>query len=318
MISCTEFIPLYSEFFKYLAKNCGGDDAVMDYWIYISDTSIGDKTNPNSLAYKCEMLGGYEGARAYWGHTLTEEACDFFKIYNDKEKYTYSEMRYCPSKGMLNALEHVEPYHNYCEHCNVIYARVLEKYGITFEIDASDCANARCSSWLYETGKKPDHDLSVPTPDCIIVDEKREGKKYLHRDFHLSGDRALKYCGMKFGREGVCGFLRDYAKYYYAPVIKDFREGGLPAVKAWLEHLYEVEEAPEVLHTELSDTELKVRIDKSPVIEYMKTLNQKPSEYYVEETRTLYAAMADEAGFGFSLDKYDDATGEAEYRFFIK
>ena len=318
MISCTEFIPLYSEFFKFLAKHGGGDDAVMEYWIYLSDTSIGDTTNPNSLAYKCEKLGGYAGARAYWGHTLTEEACDYYKIHNPKEKYTYSRMRYCPSKGMLNELRHVEPYHNYCEHCNVIYARVLEKYGITYERDSSESDNARCCSWMYETGKKPDHDLSVPTEDCIIEDEKREGKKYLHRDFHLSADNALKYCGMKYGTEGVVGFLKDYAKYYYAPIIDTFKESGLPAVLAWLEKLYLTEEASEVLHTELSDCELKVRIDKSPAIEYMKTLGKKPSEYYVEETRTLYAAMAEEAGLGFSLDKYDEQTGEAEYRFFVK
>ena len=35
MISCTEFIPLYSEFFKYLDKD-GGHDAVMEYWNYLS------------------------------------------------------------------------------------------------------------------------------------------------------------------------------------------------------------------------------------------------------------------------------------------
>ena len=318
MISCTEFIPLYSEFFKYLAKRGGGDDAVMDYWIHISDTSIGDKTNPNSLAAKCELYGGYGGAQAYWGHTLTEEACDYLKIHNPKAKYTYSEMRYCPSKGMLNELKHVEPYHNYCEHCNVIYARVLEKYGITYERDASECDKARCRSWLYETGNKPDFDMSVPNEDCEVFDEKREGKKYLHRDFHLLADNALCYCADKFGIEGVRGFLTDYAKYYYAPIIDSFREGGLAAVKEWLEKLYEVEEAPEVLHTELTDKELRVRIDKSPVIDYMHSLGKEPSEYYVEETRTLYAAMAEEAGFGFSLDKYDDATGEAEYRFFLK
>ena len=64
MISCTEFIPLYSEFFKYL-ENRGGHDFVMDYWIHISDTFIGDFNNPNSLAYKCERLGGFEGVIAY-------------------------------------------------------------------------------------------------------------------------------------------------------------------------------------------------------------------------------------------------------------
>ena len=219
---------------------------------------------------------------------------------------------------MLNELKHVEPYHNYCEHCNVIYARVLEKYGITYERDASECDHARCRSWLYETGNKPDHDLSIPTEDCIVVDEKREGKKYLHRDFHLIAENALCYCAGKFGIDGVRGFLTDYAKYYYAPIIDTFKKDGLSAVKAWLDKLYEVEEATELIHTELTDSELKVRIDRSPVIDYMHTLGKEPSVYYVEETRTLYDAMANEAGLGFSLDKYDEKTGEAEYRFFIK
>ena len=226
-------------------------------------------------------------------------------------------MRHCPSRGMLNDLKHVEPYHNYCEHCNVIYARVLEKYGITYERDASECDHARCRSWLFETGKKPNHDLSVPTEDCIVIDEKREGKKYLHRDFHLIADNALRYCAEQFGIEGVRGFLDDYARYYYSPIIDGFKAGGLPAVKAWLEKLYLIEESSEVLHTELTDNELRVRIDKSPVIEYAATLGQKMSDYYIEETRTLYASMADAAGLGFSLDKYDEATGEAEYRFYI-
>ena len=318
MISCTEFIPLYSEFFKYLAKRGGGDEAVHEYWNYLADYSLGDLTNPDSLASKCELLGGFDGARAYWGKSIPEEACDVYSIYNPKLRYSYSIMRRCPSKQILLALEHVEPYHDYCEHCRVIYDRVISRYGARYERDHTNIDRASCSSILYEEGHKPDFDFTVPTPDCKVADVCREGQKYLHRDFHISGDFLLKYCGDKFGAEAVVGFMRDYAKYYYAPVISDFKNGGLAAIEAWLKNLYEVEEAPQVLHTELSDTELKVRIDKSPVIEYMATLNQKPSVYYIEQTRTLYAAMADEAGFGFSLDKYDEETGEAEYRFFVK
>ena len=101
MISCTEFIPLYSEFFKYLEAK-GGHDEVVKYWIHISDTSIGDKTNPNSLAYKCEKFGGFKGAIAYWGHTLTEEACDLLEIESDEKKFRYSHMRHCPSKENMN------------------------------------------------------------------------------------------------------------------------------------------------------------------------------------------------------------------------
>ena len=48
MISCTEFIPLYSEFFKFVDK-IGGHDAVLACWDHISDLGMGDGTNPNSL-----------------------------------------------------------------------------------------------------------------------------------------------------------------------------------------------------------------------------------------------------------------------------
>ena len=88
MISCTEFIPLYSEFFTFLEAR-GGHDAVLRYWYHISDTSIGDKTNPNSLISKCEKFGGFDGALAYWGHTLSEEACDVYKVVDPVRRYTY-------------------------------------------------------------------------------------------------------------------------------------------------------------------------------------------------------------------------------------
>ena len=318
MISCTEFIPFYSEFFKFLAKNCGGDAAVREYWDYHADHKLGDLSNPDSLASMCEKYGGYDGAKAYWRKPMKEEACDTWGINNPKLRYSYSVMRYCPSKGMLLKLEHVEPYHDYCEHCRHIYQRVLSRYGVCYERDHTNVDKASCSSLLYEEGNKPDFDYTIPTPDCIVHDTKREGQKYLHRDFHISTDHILRYCGMKFGKEGVCGFIHDYAKYFYAPAIEKFKAGGLTEIKAWLEHLYEVEEAPEVLHTALTDTELKVKIDKSPVIEHLASLNQVPCEYHVEQTRTLFGTMAEEAGFGFSLDKYDEKTGEAEYRFFVK
>ena len=315
MLSCTEFIPLYSEFFKYLAK-CDGDDAVMDYWIHISDTSIGDKNNPNSLAAKCELYGGFGGAIAYWGHTLSEEACDTYEIQNPKDHYVYSVMRHCPSKGMLNSLSHVEPYHNYCEHCNVIYSRVLEKYGIVYERDHSEIANARCSSLLYEKDNKPTFDYTKPTPDCTVFDEKREGAKYLHRDFHLLGDNALVYCGEKYGEAGVRDFLDSYTRGFFSPVIEKIKKEGLSAIRDWLINLYEIEEASELITYELTDNTLSVKIERSPVIDYMKTLGKEPSKYYAEETRTVYASLADASGFGFSLDEYDEKTGKASYRFF--
>jgi hypothetical protein len=307
MISCTEFIPLYSEFFKYLEER-GGHDAVLNYWYYISDNSIGDKTNPNSLASFCEKLGGFEGAQAYWGHTLTEEACDLYKVYDPEKRFVYSHMRYCPSRGMLNNLKHIEPYYDYCEHCKIIYARVLEKYGVVYERDHSKICNAECTSLLYEKGNRPQGDYKNPEHK-IITDMKSEDNKYLHRDFHLNGDLALKYCGETFGDNAVVVFLKSYVNNYYSPQIEDIKRRGLIAIKEWIESVYEKEEALDVLHCKLSEKELCVTIDKSPVIEYMHSLNQEPSKYYIEETRTLYSAIADACNLGFSLEYYNECGG---------
>lgn len=313
MISCTEFIPLYSEFFKYLDRR-GGYDEVLKYWYHISDTSIGDKTNPHSMAYHCERLGGFEGARAYWGHTTSEEACDVYAVLDLENKYSYSEMNYCPSRAMLNSFEHITPYENYCEHCKIIYSRVLEKYGCIYERDHSRVHEAKCSSVLYEAGNPPPADYKEPKEGRKVSHMKREGKKYLHRDFHLLGDNALKYCGDQYGADAVVGFMRDFALTYFAPIIDDAKARGLVALKEWLEKIYEVEECPELLHTELTENSLTVTVDKSPVIEYMHSLNQKPSEYYIEETRTLYAAIAEGCGFGFELEYYNE-DGGTRYRF---
>lgn len=327
MISCTEFIPLYSEFFKFLEK-LGGHDAVMKYWIHISDTSIGDKTNPNSLAYKCERLGGYEGAKAYWGHTLTEEACDLFQVNSNGEKVKYSHMRHCPSRGMLNALKHVEPYYDYCEHCNVIYQRVLDNYGIKYDRDTAEIENAACRSILYEVGNEPSFDWrNISDEDAKkmfegkenvdIIDMKSEDNKYLHRDFHLSGDNALKYCKDVYGYDTMIDFLKSYVKFYYAPQIEKIREEGLSSLKAWIEKIYEIEESSELLHCTLEGNKLTVTVDKSPVIEYMHSLSQEPSECYIEETRTLYKAIADECGYDFEL-KYYNEDGGTQFIFSVK
>lgn len=56
-------------------------------------------------------------------------------------------------------------------------------------------------------------------------------------------------------------------------------------------------------------------MDKCPVIEYMRSLNQEPSPYYIEQTCTLYAAIAEAAGFQFDLEYYNE-DGATKFKFF--
>ena len=137
MISCTEFIPAYSELFKYLEEK-NGHEEVEKFWEYLSDNFL---DNLRDLAAEKGLRGCWE----YWSHTLNEEAADFEMILDEEEGFFSINMRNCPSKGMLLKLEHVEPYHDYCGHCDLLYRRVLEPLGFTYEFNDTNCDQAACS-----------------------------------------------------------------------------------------------------------------------------------------------------------------------------
>ncbi|MBI3987323.1 MAG: hypothetical protein HY343_10400 [Lentisphaerae bacterium] len=137
MISCTEFIPAYSELFKFLETK-GGPKAVEDFWKYLSDRFLG---NLKGLVEK----NGLRGCWLYWSHTLNEEAADFTMELDEKKGWFRIVLHHCPSKGRLLGYKHFDAYPDYCRHCDVLYRRVLEPLGLTVENDLRDCDRARCS-----------------------------------------------------------------------------------------------------------------------------------------------------------------------------
>ena len=136
MISCTDFIPAYSELFKFLEKR-GGRPAVVGFWEYLSDNFLG---NFRSLIEE----HGLRGCWLYWSHTLNEEAADFTMELDEEAGLFVIEMHRCPSKGRLLENDRIEPYHDYCGHCEVLYGRVLDSLGFEYECDLSKCDEATC------------------------------------------------------------------------------------------------------------------------------------------------------------------------------
>ncbi|NOZ21670.1 MAG: hypothetical protein GXP25_11365 [Planctomycetes bacterium] len=136
MISCTEFIPFYSELFRFLEEK-GGKKEVVRFWEALSDEFLG---NLRKLAKEKGLAGCFE----YWSHTLTEEAADFTMTLNEDEGWFRIDMHECPSMGMLLRLAHIEPYHAYCEHCMVLYPRVLEPLGFRCEAGMTDPEKPSC------------------------------------------------------------------------------------------------------------------------------------------------------------------------------
>ena len=140
MISCVDFIPVYNEFFKFLHAK-GGKPAVVHFWENLSDVFL---NNLRDLAAKKGLAGCFE----YWSHTLTEEAADFRMMLDEENGVLQIEMRDCPSKRRLLEAEHIKPYEYYCEHCNVLYRRVLEPLGFLYEINLIQCEKAKCKVYI--------------------------------------------------------------------------------------------------------------------------------------------------------------------------
>ena len=137
MIPCTEFIAAYSELFKYLEKR-GGREAVLDFWNYLTDNFLG---NLKDLV----VANGIRGCWLYWSHTLNEEAADFTMELDEEANEFSITMHHCPSKGRLLEWKHIDPYPDYCKHCDVLYRRVLEPLGYEYIYDQSHVDEARCS-----------------------------------------------------------------------------------------------------------------------------------------------------------------------------
>lgn len=137
MIPCTDFIPAYSELFKFLECH-GGKLAVEDFWNFLSDRFL---TNLRQAVVERGLRGCWD----YWNHTLNEEAAEFSMELDEAQGEFRIDMHRCPSMGRLTEIEHLEPYHDYCRHCDVLYRRVLEPLGYEYSIDLSHCREARCS-----------------------------------------------------------------------------------------------------------------------------------------------------------------------------
>ena len=144
MISCTEFIASYSELFKYLDKR-GGPAAVNEFWEYLSDNFLG---NLRDLV----IANGIRGCWMYWSHTLNEEAADFTMTLDEEAGEFTIDMHHCPSKGRLLEWAYMDPYPDYCKHCDVLYRRVLEPLGYEYFYNLSLCKEASCSLLVRRKG----------------------------------------------------------------------------------------------------------------------------------------------------------------------
>ena len=307
MISCTEFIPSYSELFTYLED---GRDEVDRFWNYLFEP---DGTGIPLIGFI--EREGIKGCWSYWKGTLNEEAADFTMYLNEKRGFYHNVMHWCPSKGRLLKLKDeigIEPYHDYCLHCD-LYRLAAEKCGLKYIYNFTGTDKAACSMLIYDP--KVFDGRVIIDEDTLIMDRKASDNEYFHLDFHSSLNRGSHYVGEKFGEAELREYLTRFTTRVYRPVIEAIAEKGLAAIADKITDTYTREHALDVLTLDLSEDKLSVKISECPAVKHLTASGRPMSPWYVYTTTVVMETLAKAGKFKFQMISYDEATGAAEYCF---
>jgi hypothetical protein len=309
MISCTEFIPSYSELFSFLDEEYGRED-VSRLWDFLFKPD--GKGIPLINFIKKE---GIRGCFTYWSGTLTEEASDCTLYLNEKAGWYLSTMRHCPSKGRLLELKEtvgITPYRDYCLHCGYYDAALrevgLERYKVYPKADS-----AACSSLIFDP--KVFKGSVIFDENTETLEVKAGEHEYFHPDFHSSMNMGLRYVGETHGTEAVRAYLARYARNVYCKVIEDAKARGLAAIEKMIANTYALEKASDAVSFVRTDSALTVNVSYCPAVRHLRKTGREVCEWFPLSTESVMQTIAREAGFGFEMLAYDAETGAAKYTF---
>ena len=309
MISCTEFIPAYSELFAYIEEKAGRS-AVDDFWEYLFKPTGSGIPLINHINKE-----GIKGCFTYWMGSLNEEAADFSMYLNENAGWFMIKMHRCPSKGKLIELgkeRGFTPYHDYCLHCDY-YRNAVEKIGLKYLFNTVGTDHASCSIIIYDP-KKFDGRIIIDD-NTVIMDRRASDNEYFHPDFHSSMNMGIDYIGEKFGLNAVREYLEKYTVNVYGNLIADIRKNGIKELEKEIKSTYEKEKATEVLEITCKGNNLHVKIKYCPAVSYLKNSGREISKWYKYTTETVMEVLAAKTGYKFKMCFYDESTGAAEYLF---
>lgn len=309
MISCTEFIPAYSELFTFLEKK-NGKKEVEKFWDYLFTPD--GKGNPLINFINKE---GIKGCFTYWAGSLNEEAADFTMYVNEKRGFFQIVMHRCPSKGRLLELQSeigVKPYHDYCLHCDY-YRKAVEKIGLKYIYNFTGVDNASCSILIYDP-KIFDGRVIIDS-DTIVMDRKASDNEYFHKDFHSSLNMAIDYLAENYGVDVLEDYFDDYVSNVYQKTIIDINERGLKAVEDKILDTYFKEKSVDAINTSLDGNKLTVKVNYCPAVKHLKETGRQVTKHFIYSTSLVMKKLAEKTNLKFNMLSYDNETGKAEYEF---
>ena len=311
MISCTEFIPSYSELFSYLDETYGRQE-VDRFWDYLFKPD--GKGIPLVNYVKNE---GIRGCFTYWKGTLNEEAADFTIMLNEKAGWYMNIMHHCPSKGRLLDLEKsvgIKPYPYYCLHCDH-YRESVAQAGLSYIYNFDGIDHAACRLLIYDP--KVFDGRVIVDENTEIMDRKASDNEYFHKDFHSSLNNGLEYLGRFHSEADIVNYLTRFTKNVYRKLIEEAKTGKAAVLEKFIRNTYQKEHAEDALSTEVSGDgkKLEVKVAYCPAVKHLHATGREVSQWYEMSTSVVMQTIAEETGAEFSMGSYDRETGKTEYSF---
>ena len=309
MISCTEFIPSYSELFTYIEEKYGRAE-VDNFWAYLFEPK--DDGIPLIKHIREE---GIRGCFTYWTGTLNEEAADFTMMLNEKQGWFKIKMHRCPSKGRLLKLQDeigITPYHDYCLHCDN-YRMSISKIGLEYIYDFDGVDKAACTLFVYDP--KIFDGRVIVDEDTLIMDRKAGDNEYFHRDFHSSMNNGVQYLGEKYGTGDVVEYLTRFTNNVYKKNIEEIKVRGVDAILDKIRDTYAKEKAEDALEITKDGAKNVVTIKYCPAVKHLKATGRVVSPWYRYTTEIVMETLAKEGGLTFTMESYDETSGAARYSF---
>lgn len=307
MISCKDFIPVYSEIFCYLESHFGQQE-VDNYWSAIFKVNA----NKKSPLLICLEKEGLKGCYTYWNGTLNEEAAHFSMYLNEKRGFFIIDMHRCPSKGRLVDLQAqigLKPYPHYCLHCDG-YRNACKEVGLEYIYNFQNMDKAGCSILIYDP--KIFDGRIIMDEDTQAMHRDASDNEYFHPSFHRSLNIGLNYVGETHGDAGVLEILSNYVNRVVVPLMG---EVSLASIEKMILEDYAKEKASDAVTTNLTDDGLTVSVRYCPAEKFMHETNLAVSPWYRYATIGVMAELAKLAGCTFVMDSYNEETGAAEYHF---
>jgi len=134
----------------------------------------------------------------------------------------------------------------------------------------------------------------------------------IHKDFHGALSYAFEFLEAQYGEDGLRDFLTRLADTVYAPVVRDLRDRGLPALEDHWRRIMDLEGADYTLAME-GDT-LVLDVFRCPAVSHMRTHDYRVSEHFCEHTRIVNDAICGRAGYQATVE-YDQEKGRCVQRF---